>query len=363
MSTWMIYGATGYTGRLLVEEAVLRGHKPIIAGRSGLKLQAIAEQYGLEYVVFELSSSAQVANVLRDYTIELVLHVAGPFIHTYQPMVMACLEVGAHYLDITGEISVYEALFALDEHAKNAGIVILPGVGFDIVPSDCLCKYVSAQCPDATHLEVVISALNITQADLGMTAGTLKSFIEMLPTGGKIRRNGKLQPIEIGKFKRDVKMPHGDFSAIAIPWGDVSTAYRTTGIPNITAYMVTPQSQILALQTMGYPLQWMLKMDGVRHWMSKQVDRFVPGPSEYTRQTGRTYIYAHAQSPDGFFAEAWLECVEGYRFTASAGILAVERVLDGHYRGALTPAGAFGADFVLDIDGTYRYDVLPEARI
>lgn len=363
MSTWMIYGATGYTGRLLVEEAVLRGHHPIIAGRSGLKLKAIADQYGLDYVVFELTNTANIANLLGQYGVELVLHVAGPFIHTYQPMVNACLLAGAHYLDITGEISVYEALFALDEQAKQAGIAILPGVGFDIVASDCLCKYVAAQCPDATQLEVVISALNTTQSDFGMTAGTLKSFVEMLPTGGKIRRNGKLQPIEMGRLKREVKMPHGDFTAIAIPWGDVSTAYHTTGIPNITAYMVAPPSQIIALQTMGYPIQWMLKFDAIRGWLSKQIDRFVPGPSDDTRQTGRTYIYAHAQSPDGFFAEAWLECMEGYRFTASAGVLAVERVLHGNYQGTWTPAGAFGADFVLDIDGTYRYDVLPEARI
>ncbi|MDZ4669515.1 MAG: saccharopine dehydrogenase NADP-binding domain-containing protein [Phototrophicales bacterium] len=363
MSAWMIYGATGYTGRLLVEEAVARGHNPIIAGRSGLKLKAIADQYGLDYVVFDLIHPSHIAQHLHHHQITAVLHVAGPFVHTSQPMVTACLESGTHYLDITGEISVYEALFALDEQAKQAGIAILPGVGFDIVPSDCLCKYVSAQCPEATQLEVVISALNITENDFGMTAGTLKSFVEMLPTGSKIRRNGKLQPIELGRLTRDVKMPHGDFSAMAIPWGDVSTAYRTTGIPNITAYMVTAPSQINALKVMGYPLQWMLKIDPLRGWLGRQIDRRIPGPSEHTRQTGRTYIYAHAQASDRFFAEAWLECVEGYRFTASAGILAVERILTGNYIGALTPAGAFGADFVLEIDGTYRYDVLPEMRI
>ncbi|MDX2075257.1 MAG: saccharopine dehydrogenase NADP-binding domain-containing protein [bacterium] len=363
MSAWMIYGATGYTGRLLVEEAVKRGHNPIIAGRSGLKLKAIADQYGLDYTVFDLSNPTQIAQQLRQYAIVAVLHVAGPFIHTAQPMVRACLEVGAHYLDITGEISVYEALFALDEQAKQAGIAILPGVGFDIVPSDCLCKYVSAQCPNATHLEVVISALNITESDIGMTAGTLKSFMEMLPTGGRIRRNGKLQPIELGSLSRQVHMPHGDFSAMAIPWGDVSTAYRTTGIPNITAYMVTPPSQITALRLMGYPLQWMLKFDPLRGWLGGQIDRLIPGPSENTRQTGRTYVYARAEDADGFFAEAWLECVEGYRFTAITGILAVERILTGKYVGALTPAGAFGADFVLEVDGSYRFDVLPEVRI
>lgn len=363
MSNWMIYGATGYTGRLLVEEAVIHGHKPIIAGRSGLKLKAIADEYGLQYVVFDLDNSAIISKHLRENNIGLVLHVAGPFIHTSRPMVTACLQTGAHYLDITGEISVYEALFALDQKAKDAGIAILPGVGFDIVPSDCLCKYVSAQCPDATQLEVVISALNVNEADLGMSAGTLKSLIEMLPSGGKIRRNGKLQPIEFGRLTRQVVMPHGNFNAIAIPWGDVSTAYRTTGIPNITAYKVSPQSQILALQVGGYPLQWMLKIDPLRRWVNQQIDRFIPGPSEKTRQTGKTYVYARAQADDGFFAEAWLECVEGYRFTALSGILAVERILSGKYAGALTPAGAFGADFVLEIDGSYRYDVLPEVRI
>ncbi len=363
MSTWMIYGATGYTGRLLVEEAVIRGYNPIIAGRSGIKLKALADEYGLDYAVFDLDNPNIIAKHLRQHDVSLVLHVAGPFVYTAKPMVTACLEVGAHYLDITGEISVYESLFVLDEQAKNAGIVILPGVGFDIVPSDCLCKYVSAQCPDATQLEVVISALNITQDDFGISAGTLKSFIEMLPSGGRIRRNGKLQPIEIGKLTRKVTMPHGEFSAIAIPWGDVSTAYRTTGIPNITAYMVAPQNQIMALQVMGYPLQWMLKIDPLRGWMSQQIDRFISGPTENTRMTGKTYVYARAQTEDNYLSEAWLECVEGYRFTALSAILAVERVLSGKFAGALTPAGAFGADFVLDIDGSYRYDVLPEVRI
>lgn len=359
---WMIYGATGYTGRLLVEEAVARGHRPIIAGRSGLKLQAIANQYALEYEVFDVVNPVHIAQHLRDNAVELMLHAAGPFVHTAQPMVTACLDAGIHYLDITGEISVYEMLFALDAQAHDAGIVILPGVGFDIVPSDCLCKYVAQQCPEATQLEVVISALNLNQDDMGISAGTLKSFVEMLPTGGKVRRGGRLLPIEIGRLTTQVKMPHGEFWAMAIPWGDVSTAYRTTSIPNITAYMVTPQSQIRALGMLGYPLQWLLKSDSLRGWLSKQIDQHVPGPTEYTRQTARTYLYARAQSEDGFFSEAWLEAVEGYRFTAMSAILATEKILAGQYAGALTPASAFGADFVLEIDGTYRYDVLPEVR-
>lgn len=342
---WMIYGATGYTGRLLVEEAVAQGHRPIIAGRSGLKLKALAAQYGLAYVVFDLSNTVHVARHLRENAIGLVLHVAGPFIHTAEPMVQACLEVGAHYLDITGEISVYEMLFALDAQAKEAGIAILPGVGFDIVPSDCLAKYVSAQCPDATQLEVVISALNITDDEIGMTAGTLKSLIEMLPSGGKIRRGGVLMPIEMGRLSKRVQMPHGEFSAMAIPWGDVSTAYRTTGIPNITAYMVASQSQIRALKLLGYPLQWALKMDSLRGWVSQQIDRHVPGPSQHTRQTGRTYVYARADAPDGFFSEAWLECVEGYRFTAMAAILATSKVLDGAYQGGIDPRGGVRCRF------------------
>ncbi|PJF21745.1 MAG: saccharopine dehydrogenase [Phototrophicales bacterium] len=351
---WMIYGATGYTGKLLVEEAVARGHKPILAGRSEAKLKPLAAQHGLTYMAFELDNPHYVAEQINKSGTTLVLHAAGPFTHTCAPMLTACLDNGVHYLDITGEINVFEYVFTHDSAAKQKNIVLLPGVGFDIVPSDCLGRYVAEQLPDATELEIVISALSPNKDDFGMSAGTLKSFLEMLPRGNQIRRGGKLLPVDFGTHTTSVHVNGRTLQAIAIPWGDVSTAYRTTGIPNITAYMTLPPSQIRLMKLFGTPLRWMMKSQMIRQWAGRQIDRRITGPSEHTRQTARSYIVARAKNATGEQVEAQLETLEGYQFTKLAAIRAVERVLDGKFSGALTPAGAFGADFVLEIEGTTR---------
>ena len=133
---WMIYGANGYTGQLMVEEAIKRGYRPVLAGRSRETIEPLAQKYGLPARVFALDKHEAVVMGLRG--MELVLHCAGPFSKTASPMVKACLEVGAHYLDITGEIDVFAHCHALDAEAKQRGIVVLPGSGFDVVPTDCL---------------------------------------------------------------------------------------------------------------------------------------------------------------------------------------------------------------------------------
>src|SRR6266516_7689334 len=104
----MIYGANGYTGELIAREAVRRGHRPILAGRSAEKIEPLARELGCAWRAFPLDEPQ-----LREAS--LVLHCAGPFINTAMPMVRACLASGAHYLDITGEIEVFESIFALDD--------------------------------------------------------------------------------------------------------------------------------------------------------------------------------------------------------------------------------------------------------
>ncbi len=362
MSRWMIYGATGYTGRLVVEEAVKRGHKPVLGGRSAGKLQALAEQYGLEYVAFPVSDSFSATGGLQQANVALVYHAAGPFVHTSDPMLKACLAVGAHYLDITGEIPVYQNAFRYDAAAREKGIAIIPGVGFDVIPSDCLLKYVADQLPDATHLEVVVDTLNTAQGAVGVSAsaGTLKSMLELLPTlGNVVRRNGELVPVDFGAGAKTVRFPHGELLAMPAPWGDVEMGYHTTGIPNITAYLTFPPATIALFRASGTLLRLLLRSELLRGWVGQQVDRLVSGPSEAARAAGRSYVYAQVRNAQGAAAQAWLETLDGYTFTAVAGVRVVERVLAGSYRGALSPAAAFGADFVLEIAGTQRYDTLP----
>jgi short subunit dehydrogenase-like uncharacterized protein len=347
---WMIYGATGYTGVLVAEEAVKRGHTPILAGRNPDKLMPLAERLGLEWVAFQLDDVNTIAEAIADC--DIVYHAAGPFIFTSEPMIKACLATGTHYLDITGEIDVYEKMFSYDEAARKVGIALIGGVGFDVVPTDCLAKYVADQVPGATHLEIGFQALS------GVSAGTTKSLIEMLPNGARVRRDGTLKNVAVGAFQRTLHLPRGTYTGVSIPWGDVSTAYRTTGIPNITAFMVMPKTQA-TLTRLGAPFgQVFLKAGFVRKGISAIVDRVVTGPSESVREKARSVIWAEARDDAGNHVEVWLETPEAYYFTALAGILAVERTAELQPIGATTPALAFGADFVLEVEGTKRMDSL-----
>ncbi len=355
---WLIYGANGYTGALLAAEAVRRGHRPLLAGRSLAKLRPLAERLNLEAVAFDLAE-ATAAVALRDHGVKLVLHAAGPFIHTSAPMIAACLEVGAHYLDITGEIPVFQHTFAQDQAARERGVVLMSGVGFDIVPSDCLIKYVADQVAEPQRLYVVIGGPGLSNGEIGASGGTLKTNLEMIAQGFVVRRDDALVPVEVGAGLRLVRLLDGMHPALIIPWGDVVTAYRPAGIPNVTAYMTFPPGQARLLHYGGgFVLQRLLQISALRRWAARQIEQRISGPSEQTRQTGRSQFYALVIGQDGQRAEAWLETIEAYQFTVLAALNAVEQVLADPPCGALTPAQAFGADFVLKVGQTVRHDTL-----
>ena len=203
---WMIYGANGYTGALMVEEAVRRGLRPVLAGRSREAIEPLAQKYGLPARVFGLDKPQAVAMGLRG--MELVLHCAGPFSKTSLPMVKGCLEAGAHYLDITGEIDVFAACHALDAEAKQRGIVVLPGSGFDVVPTDCLAAILKLELPSADSLVLAFDAPG------GPSPGTAKTAVEGLGKGGRARINGELTQsaacLENPDFRQSRRGPVGD---------------------------------------------------------------------------------------------------------------------------------------------------------
>jgi short subunit dehydrogenase-like uncharacterized protein len=346
---WMIYGATGYTGQLVVEEAIRRGHKPIIAGRNPDKLEALAARYNLEYMAFQLDDVSVIAEAIAD--MDIVYHAAGPFIHTSEPMRRACLATRTTYLDITGEVEIFERTFSLDDAARKNGIALISGVGFDVVPTDCLAAYVAQQVTGATLLETGIVGF------YGASAGTTNSALEMLPGRWYGRRDGKLIDVPFADQSTTLVLPDGRRRhAISVPWGDISVAYRSTGIPNILSYLEMHPVTAAAAR-IGFPIgRVLLKSGMIRGALTNLVNRFVDGPSEQSRTTGKTMIWARATGPGGLQAEAWLETVEPYQFTAKAAVLAVERAAELELVGALTPSQAFGADFVLEIAGTKRID-------
>ena len=350
---WMLYGATGYSGELIAEEAVRRGHRPVLAGRSEEKLRPLAARLDLPFRAFSLEDGAGIRRALEG--VPLVLHAAGPFIHTAAPMREACLEAGAHYLDITGEIPVFRASFKRDREAREKGIVILSGVGFDVVPTDCLARYVAERVGGTPR------SLDIAFAAIGQaSAGTMKSALEGLPHGGWVRRGGHLVPWRIGRGATQIRFDDRTRTAVPIPWGDLETAFHSTGAPDITTYMSVPPSQARVQMIAGPLLPFALKAKPLRALAHRLIERNVKGPDEAARARGRSHVWARATDAQGRTEEAWLSTLEGYAFTAAAAVRCVEKTLDPAFtpRGALTPSRAFGADFVLELPDTRRFDSL-----
>ncbi len=350
-SNWLLYGANGYTGQLVAEEALRKGHKPILAGRSEDKIRPIAERTGLDYVIADLTDRNSLNKALSG--IELVFNAAGPFIHTSAPIIKACLEYGIHYTDITGEIPVFQNIFSFDSLAKKKGIVLMSGIGFDIIPTDCLARYVTERVPGAVGLELAFAGLE------HISPGTMKTMVEMIPGGGLVRRNGKLIGYPLGKGAKKVMFPDGEHTVIPILWGDLETAYHSTGVQNITTYMAYPNYMIRFLPAGISIMQKLFASKMIQRAAQKIIDMTVKGPGKDAREKDRSYVWARAVDAKGNEKQAWLDIPETYLFTAVASVLTIEKILALHPRGALTPAMAFGADFVLEIQGTKRYDTLP----
>ncbi len=315
----MLYGAYGYTGKLLVKEAVKRGHRPLLAGRNAQKLQSLAEKYGLDYLALELEDEAELVSAVTEF--ELVFHAAGPFVHTAKPMIEACLAGNTNYLDITGEMTVFETTYNCHRRAKELGIALISGAGFDVIPSDCLAKHVVDQVPGAQKLEIAVVALGKT------SPGTAKTFIEMLPNGGWMRRDGRITPLAFGEGVKQVPFPNGRLvTVMAVPWGDLASAYWAMGIPNITTYLALPQRYLKLVPWTARIAQKLVALRPVRD-LAKLVAGTMPGPDQATRRAKRSYVWARAADDQGNLKEAWLETMEAYRLTALAGVRSVEKIL------------------------------------
>jgi len=341
MTAWMIYGANGYTGELTARLAVERGLTPVLAGRRETPIKALAEELGLTYRVASLDDPGTVDELLKG--METVLHCAGPFSKTSRQMVESCLRMKTNYLDITGEMAVFRGVFKQDERAKEAGIILMPGVGFDVVPTDCMAAKLKEELPNGTHLELAFGGLG------SISRGTLKTSIEGISMGGWVRRDGQLSPAPSGSISREIPFARKPRFGMAIPWGDVVTAFRTTGIPNITVYTMVPRKTVNWVRKMSRfqvlaglkPIQWLLK---------KWVDTRPPGPDEQLRESGYSDIWGRIENEQGEWAEGNFTTPEGYKLTALAA-LQVFSELGEVSPGAWTPAAALGSGLASRIPG------------
>ncbi len=346
----LVYGANGYTGRLIVERIIALGYRPIIGGRNEQAIKALAEKHKLPYKVFALHNSTQIAEELKG--IKVLLHCAGPFEHTCLPMVEACLQSGTHYVDITGEIWVFEKLQTFDEAAKQKGIMILPGAGFDVVPSDCLAAQLHRLLPDAQELSIAFSGLG-GQA----SRGTTLTAIENLHRPNMVRKNGVLTPEAQGQNTKEVNFGNFIHHCVSIPWGDLSTAYVSTRIPNIRVYMSLPSKFLTWMKFSNY-IRPILRWNWVKNRLRASVNKRPEGPTEEQRQNGRSYFWAMVRNDAGETVVGRLECPEGYTLTALCAVHIALKILRNNFKaGFQTPATAYGKDLILEIEGTiFKYE-------
>ncbi|MEL6696207.1 MAG: saccharopine dehydrogenase NADP-binding domain-containing protein [Bacteroidota bacterium] len=343
---FLLYGAYGYTGRLIARFAQEQGMEPILAGRNGDKLQAMGSEFGFETRVFDLSDTQALEAALGE--VSVVLHCAGPFIHTAQIMMEACLRTQTHYLDITGEIQVFEMGKRRDEQAQQAGIMIMPGTGFDVVPTDCLARFLKEQLPDATHLQLAFAGNG------GLSHGTALTMLENLGSPGAIRKDGKITPVPQGYKAKEISFKLKPRFCMTIPWGDVSTAYYSTGIPNIEVYTGVKPSSYKLVKRQRY-FTWLLRMPWVKNQARKRIKKGPAGPSDAKREGTRTQLWGKVSNAKGQEVEAQMLTAEGYTLTALSCLAITQRVLNGHAPiGFQTPAKAYGSNLIMEFEGSER---------
>jgi len=351
----MIYGANGYTGKLIVKEAILKGFSPILAGRNEAAIKPLAIEHSLESRVFSLDNEKNIEQNLND--IFLVIHCAGPFSSTAKPMMQGCLASKTHYTDITGEIGVFELAQSLNSQAKKAGVVLCPGVGFDVIPTDCLASMLKDKMPDATHL-----ALGFDSGS-GMSPGTAKTSIEGLADGGKVRKNSIITTVPLAYKERKIDFGCGVKNAVTIPWGDVSTAFYSTGIANIEVYIPMSPKAVKNMRKMNW-FKWLLALNVVQNFMKKKVEQKTTGPNEQQREKLRTFLWGEVSNDKGEILTARLETINGYQLTYITAVevakflfeFSEELPIEG---GAYTPSKLINNQLIFKVPSTS--DVLYQA--
>lgn len=340
----MIYGANGYTGKLIAKRAIDKGYRPILAGRNQMAIEELAKDLDLASRVFSLNFESEVAEQLTD--IHLVIHCAGPFSATAEPMMQACIQSKTHYTDITGEISVFELAQSLDQQAKGAGIVLCPGVGFDVIPTDCLASLLKEKMPDATHL-----ALGFDSGS-SMSPGTAKTSIEGVASGGRVRIDGKITQVPLAYKERQIDFGDGSKNAVTIPWGDVSTAFHSTGIPNIEVYIPISPKGAKNMRKMNW-FRWLVKLKFVQNKMKQQVSKSAKGPNELQREKLRTFLWGEVTNAAGDKITGRIETCNGYQLTYIAAVEVAEFLLNNQVDGgAYTPSKLIDNQLIFKIPTT-----------
>jgi len=345
-SDWMLYGAYGSTGRLILDEALRRGHRPVLAGRDGAPLSALGQATGLTTRRLPLDDGAELRAALS--RVRCVLLAAGPYSRTGPPMRAACLDAGCSYLDINGEIDDFNAALDCDAHARSAGVVIVPGVGYGVVFGECLAAQLAPRLPGATWLR-----LSLATQTAERSRGATLSMAAAMAAGGRDIHHGALRTRAMASSSW--RTPRTGLPALrfaAAPLAEIVAAHRSTGIPNIVAGIPLSLPAAALIRIAGPLVGKLLTRQATR---ASNRDR--PGLSAAAIAEMRSRIWAEAGNAAGQRVAATLETGEGYRAAAAAAVRALESQLQAPRLGALTPVQAFGPSFALLVPGTHIQEI------
>lgn len=344
---FLLYGANGYTGKLIAKLSATYNLQPILAGRTEAHIKPLADELQLPYRVIDLNDAEKLRMALSE--VKLVLHCAGPFTDTARQMIKACLATGVHYLDINGDISVFELLKTYDTAAKEKNIMVMPGVGFDVVPTDCIALQLKNKMPDATYLKLAFASLGG-----GLSHGTATTMAGKIGEGGAIREEGIILRKPLGQKGRWVDFIEKKIFVMSIPWGDISTAHFTTGIPNIETYtgMAPKVYRMLKFQ---WAFNWLLRTAFIRNIIRKKINSKPAGPSEEQRHNGKSFVWGEVNNATGASIQACISCLDGYTLTAHSSLLITKKILGGSFKaGYQTPAAVYGEELIFELPGTKK---------
>jgi short subunit dehydrogenase-like uncharacterized protein len=351
-TSFLLYGANGYSGELIARFAAQYGLQPVLAGRNQQAVAALAKKLNLPFRIADLNDPTALQQALAG--ISLVVHAAGPYDATAKPMIEACMQADAHYVDLNGDTEVFEILQQYNPAALKKNLMILPGAGFDVVPTDCLALWLKNRLPDAHHLEIAFAIIGS-----GLSRGTSITTLQKLGMPGAVRKNGKLVPEPLGRRGMWIDFPEDNQRSfmMSIPWGDISTAYFSTGIPNIETYTGISKATWIFLK--GQVLfNWLLRTGAVHQLIRKIINSKSPGPDDQKRDKAVSLIWGKVTNPAGQSLIARMRCPEAYSLTALTVLLIAKKILEGNFKaGYQTPASAYGEDLIMEIPGVHRYAV------
>ena len=345
--SFLLYGANGYTGELIARYAAQYDLHPILAGRREEVLKPLAAKLNYPYKVFDVNDEASLLAALKE--VKLVVNAAGPFEFTAKPIIDACLQTGTHYIDVNGDIAVFEFIKQYDATAEQAGIMLLPGAGFDVVPTDCTALLLKKLLPAAVSLKLAFANIGG-----GLSHGTATTMVNKLGHGGAVRKNGKIVSVPLGEKGMRVDFGARRFFVMTIPWGDISTAYFSTSIPDIESHTAISPNVYRLLKLQG-TFNWLLRTNFIQKMIKRKIDKRPAGPGDEQRSKAMSLVWGQVSDNKGETRTVRMSCPDGYTLTMHSTLLIAKKILHGNFKtGYQTPASAYGEDLVMELPNVQR---------